>query len=195
MHSLHSALTIEAQHKQREAQLQKLPTITKRPCTHWDDRPDASDIRLLVIHNISLPPGQFGGNHIADFFQNKLDPKVHPYFAEIADRQVSSHFLIRRDGHVQQFVSTLNRAWHAGVSSWQGRERCNDFSVGIELEGDDETPFEAAQYATLQSLLKALATELPIKAVTSHSHVAPGRKTDPGPAFDWPRLRAALLTK
>jgi AmpD protein len=154
-----------------------------------DARAPDTVVDLVVIHAISLPPGHFGGPAVAQLFSNQLNPDEHAYFAEIAHLKVSAHFFIRRDGALIQFVPVTARAWHAGVSSWQGRERCNDFSVGIELEGDDETPFEAAQYATLQSLLKALATELPIKAVTSHSHVAPGRKTDPGPCFDWAYVR------
>ena len=142
-------------------------------------------IDLVVIHAISLPPGQFGGDGVAQLFTNTLDPQEHPYYAGIAGVRVSAHFYIRRDGALIQFVPITARAWHAGVSSWQGRERCNDFSIGIELEGDDETAFESAQYQTLQRLLQQLQIVLPIQAITSHSHVAPGRKTDPGPCFDW----------
>ena len=155
---------------------------------NYDSRPEGLPVELVLIHHISLPPGQFGGNHIAEFFQNKLDPKAHPYFAEIADRQVSSHFLIRRDGHVQQFVSTLNRAWHAGVSDYFGRERCNDFSIGIELEGSDDVPFGPAQYTALKELVGALQKFHPISAFAGHSDVAPGRKTDPGIHFEWQRF-------
>ena len=147
-------------------------------------------VDLVVIHAISLPPGEFGGPGVEALFTNQLDAKAHPYFAEIASLKVSAHFFIRRNGELIQFVPVTARAWHAGVSSWQGRERCNDFSVGIELEGDDATPFSAAQYETLQGLLKDLQGALPIKAVTSHSHVAPGRKTDPGPNFEWAQVRA-----
>jgi AmpD protein len=152
--------------------------------------PSGAPVDLVVIHAISLPPGEFGGPGVEALFTNQLDPKAHPYFAEIASLKVSAHFFIRRNGELIQFVPVTARAWHAGVSSWQGRERCNDFSVGIELEGDDATPFSAAQYETLQVLLKDLQGALPIKAVTSHSHVAPGRKTDPGPNFEWAQVRA-----
>ena len=156
-----------------------------------DARAPGAEIDLVVIHAISLPPGEYGGDGVLKLFTNALDPEAHPYFAEIAHLKVSAHFFIRRDGTLIQCVPVTARAWHAGVSVWLGRERCNDFSVGIELEGDDDTPFEPAQYATLQSLLKALMAELPIKAVTSHSHVAPGRKTDPGPCFEWATVRDA----
>lgn len=152
---------------------------------NYDVRPDATPVDLVVIHAISLPPGQFGGDGVAQLFTNTLDPHAHPYYAGIAGVRVSAHFFIRRDGLLIQFVPITARAWHAGLSNWQGRERCNDFSVGIELEGDDETPFESVQYQTLQRLLQSLQNVLPIRAVTSHSHIAPGRKTDPGPCFDW----------
>ncbi len=156
-----------------------------------DARPAQAIVDLVVIHAISLPPGECGGPGVMQLFTNQLNPDAHPYFAEIAQLKVSAHFFIRRDGALIQFVPVNARAWHAGLSNWQGRERCNDFSVGIELEGDDATPFEDAQYATLQSLLGALRDVLPIQAVTSHAHIAPGRKTDPGPCFDWGRVRAA----
>ena len=156
-----------------------------------DARADGVAIDLVVIHSISLPPGEYGGDGVQQLFTNQLDPAGHPYYAGIAGLKVSAHFFIRRDGGLIQFVPITARAWHAGVSSWEGRERCNDFSVGIELEGDDDTVFEPAQYATLQSLLAALSQVSPIRAVTSHSHIAPGRKTDPGPCFDWAPLRAA----
>ena len=155
-----------------------------------DARPDDAEIDLIVLHAISLPPGEYDGDGVAALFTNRLDPAAHPYYAEIAGLKVSAHFFIRRDGHLIQFVPVTARAWHAGVSIWEGRERCNDFSLGIELEGDDDTPFAPAQYATLQALLQALMLALPIRAVTSHSHVAPGRKTDPGPHFDWATVRA-----
>jgi len=148
----------------------------------------AADISLIVIHNISLPPSQYGGNGIIQLFTNVLNPDEHPYYAEIYTRKVSSHFLIRRDGTLIQFVSCLQRAWHAGVSSWQGRERCNDFSVGIELEGSDFDAFELSQYNTLNALISALKLSYPIEAVVGHSDIAPGRKTDPGPYFDWQKL-------
>jgi len=152
-----------------------------------DERPDVP-ITLAVIHNISLPPGEYGGNGIIELFTNCLDPQAHPYFAEIHQLRVSSHFLIRRDGSLLQFVSCLQRAWHAGQSSWQERERCNDFSVGIELEGSDHEAFTDAQYAQLYQLLDALKAAYPIEAVVGHSDIAPGRKTDPGPYFDWSRI-------
>ena len=156
-----------------------------------DARAAGTVIDLVVIHAISLPPGDYGGDGIVQLFTNCLDPDAHPFYATIAGLKVSSHFLIRRDGGLIQFVPVTARAWHAGVSSWQGRERCNDFSVGIELEGDDDTAFEPAQYTTLHSLLAALSQAYPIRAVTSHAHIAPGRKTDPGPCFDWGPVRAA----
>jgi AmpD protein len=159
--------------------------------SNQDARPPQAIVDLVVIHAISLPPGEFGGPGVMQLFTNQLNPDAHPYFAEIAQLKVSAHFFIRRDGALIQFVPVNARAWHAGVSSWQGRERCNDFSVGIELEGDDATAFEAAQYVTLQSLLGALRDVLPIQALTSHAYIAPGRKTDPGPCFDWERVRAA----
>jgi len=143
----------------------------------------------VVIHNISLPPDQFGGDWVERFFLNGLDPDAHPYFATIATIRVSAHFYVRRNGTVVQFVGCDRRAWHAGQSSWCGRGNCNDFSVGIELEGCDSRPFESAQYAALWDLLDALRARYPIAAVAGHSHVAPGRKTDPGPFFDWAAVR------
>lgn len=159
---------------------------------NYNSRPDPSDISLLVIHGISLPPGEFGGPWIDDLFCNRLDPEVHPYFAEIADREVSSHFLIRRDGELVQYVACDQRAWHAGKSCWDGREQCNDFSLGIELEGTDELPYTEAQYQCLDALISVLRKHYPrIEGrIAGHEHVAPGRKTDPGPAFDWTRLAA-----
>jgi len=155
----------------------------------------SDEISLLVIHNISLPPGQFATGKVQEFFQNRLDATEHPYFEGIIDLRVSAHFLIERDGAVTQFVSCLDRAWHAGVSSFEGRETCNDYSLGIELEGTDELPFTDAQYQALTALTRQLQAAFP--AITSHricghSDVAPGRKTDPGPAFDWMRFRSAL---
>lgn len=154
-----------------------------------DERPAATSIDMIVIHNISLPPNQFGGPGIIQLFTNQLDANEHPYYAAIAHLKVSSHFLIRREGELMQFVSCNQRAWHAGVSSWQGRERCNDFSIGIELEGSDDCAFNQAQYTTLQALLDALKHRYPIKHIVGHSDIAPGRKTDPGPFFDWQRIR------
>lgn len=144
---------------------------------------------MLVIHNISLPPGQFGGPGIEALFTNRLDPAGHPYYAEIAGLRVSAHFLIRRDGELIQFVPCARRAWHAGASSWRGREGCNDFSIGVELEGSDDTPFEAAQYATLNALITVLKAAYPLTAMAGHSDIAPGRKTDPGPHFDRDAVR------
>ncbi|HWI99627.1 MAG TPA: 1,6-anhydro-N-acetylmuramyl-L-alanine amidase AmpD [Burkholderiales bacterium] len=157
-----------------------------------DARPPGVEISLVVIHSISLPPGEYGGEHIERLFTNRLDPAAHPYFREVHALKVSSHFLIRRDGEVVQFVPPERRAWHAGASSWRGRGRCNDFSVGIELEGADDSPFADPQYAALASLLTDLRTQLPLRAIAGHSEIAPGRKTDPGAQFDWSRLLAAL---
>jgi AmpD protein len=153
-----------------------------------DERPPGTAICLVVIHAISLPPGEFGGNGIVALFTNTLDPAMHPYYRDISTLRVSAHFLIRRDGELIQFVSVKQRAWHAGVSQWAGRERCNDFSIGIELEGCDDQPFAAAQYDVLHDLLRELRCRYPIEAVVGHSDISPGRKTDPGPCFDWHRL-------
>jgi AmpD protein len=149
-------------------------------------------ISLLVIHNISLPPGEFGGPYIDDLFLGRLDADAHPYFREIAGLRVSSHFLIRRGGEVVQYVPCELRAWHAGQSSWKGRERCNDFSIGIELEGADDVPFSEHQYESLATLTGAIFEKYGELDVAGHSDIAPGRKTDPGPFFDWPRYRAAI---
>ena len=157
-----------------------------------DARPDDTDITLAVVHGISLPPGEFGGPGIVDLFTNRLDPAMHPYYASIADLRVSAHFVVRRDGELLQFVPCTKRAWHAGVSSWRGRERCNDFSLGIELEGADTIPYASVQYRVLARLLKALYRRYRFRHVVGHSDIAPERKTDPGPAFDWPRLKALL---
>lgn len=161
---------------------------------HCDLRPAEEKPSLLIIHNISLPPGQFGGPYIDQLFTGTLDPQAHPFFAEIHTLRVAAHCLIRRDGEIVQYVSFNDRAWHAGVSQWQGRERCNDFSIGIELEGTDTQPFTAAQYQSLVSVSELLISEYPISVenITGHSDVAPGRKTDPGPAFDWAGYRHAL---
>ncbi len=155
-----------------------------------DERPTGEGICLAVIHAISLPPAQFGSQDIARLFTNKLDPTAHPYFAGIHTLRVSAHFLIRRSGELIQFVSCDRRAWHAGVSAWKGRERCNDFSIGIELEGCDELPFEASQYEQLRWLLRTLCKTYPIAALAGHSDIAPTRKTDPGPCFAWEQLLA-----
>jgi AmpD protein len=157
----------------------------RQPSPNFDARPASADADLLVIHNISLPPGQFGGPYVADLFGNCLDCDAHPYFDQLRTLRVSAHFLIRRDGSLMQFVSANDRAWHAGVSCFEGRERCNDFSIGIELEGSDFVPFEERQYQTLADLTAALQRRYSLRAVTGHEHIAPGRKTDPGPFFDW----------
>jgi N-acetyl-anhydromuramoyl-L-alanine amidase len=159
------------------------------PSPNFEARPDGAVPTLIVIHNISLPPGEFGGSAIADLFLNRLDCDAHPYYdAHLRGLRVSSHFVIRRDGTLEQFVSCNERAWHAGLSNFFGRERCNDFSIGVELEGSDDTAFEAPQYETLAALVKALIARYPVDALAGHSDIAPGRKTDPGPHFDWPRL-------
>ena len=161
------------------------------PSPNQDARPDASDIDLLVVHGISLPPGEFGGGEIEALFSNTLDWGAHPYFAEIRGLEVSAHLLVRRDGEVLQFVPFSARAWHAGESSFRGRSRCNDHSIGIELEGEDETPYDDAQYTALAGIVTALVAAYPRlsnRRIAGHSDLAPGRKTDPGPAFDWLRL-------
>ena len=162
------------------------------PSPNCDARPLDAAIELIVVHAISLPPGVFGGPGIVELFTNRLDSRAHPYYAGLADLQVSAHVLVRRDGELIQFVPCAQRAWHAGASSWCGRSRCNDFSIGIELEGCDEAPFEAPQYDALAALSRALKTRYPIADIVGHSDVAPGRKTDPGPHFDWRRFRALV---
>lgn len=162
------------------------------PSPNCAARPPASAVSLALVHSISLPPGSYGGDGIERLFTNRLDWDAHPYYEEIRDIEVSAHFLIRRDGELVQFVSCDERAWHAGRSEWRGRAECNDFSVGIELEGLEGGTFEAVQYAVLVELLRALAERYPIDAVAGHEHVAPGRKRDPGPGFDWGRLAADL---
>lgn len=155
-----------------------------------DERPAGATIDLVVLHAISLPPGKYGDGSVEAFFTNRLDPASHPYFAVIAGSKVSAHFFIRRDGKVVQFVSCLRRAWHAGISCWRGRERCNDFSIGIEIEGDDYNEFAAAQYRSLEDLVRCLRSEYPIQSIVGHADIAPGRKTDPGPHFDWQMIAA-----
>jgi AmpD protein len=159
---------------------------------NFDERPAGEAIRLVVVHNISLPPHEFGGPGVIDLFLNRLDPGAHPFYPAIAGLRVSSHFYIRRDGELIQFVPCAQRAWHAGASRWNGRERCNDFSVGVELEGSDFVPFRVAQYEALGRLTCELMAHYPIEAVLGHSDIAPGRKTDPGPFFDWARFRALI---
>jgi N-acetyl-anhydromuramoyl-L-alanine amidase len=163
-------------------------SATQISSPNFDARPEHIKIDLIVIHNISLPPNEYGGAGVMQLFTNQLNPNEHPYYAEIYTRKVSSHFFIRRDGELMQFVPCLQRAWHAGVSSWNHRERCNDFSVGIELEGSDYEAFEAAQYTTLRKLIACLKNNYPIQDVVGHSDIAPGRKTDPGPYFDWQEI-------
>jgi len=162
------------------------------PSPNRDERPAGAEITLLLVHAISLPPGEYGGDAIERLFTNRLDPAAHPYFAEIAGLEVSSHFLVRRDGALLQFVPVQERAWHAGASCWRGRERCNDFSIGVELEGADDGAFEDAQYARLRDLIHVLRAALPLRDIAAHSEVAPGRKTDPGAHFEWPRVLSAL---
>ncbi len=157
-----------------------------------DARPPGTKVTLLVVHSISLPPGKYGGDAVERFFTNRLDPGAHPYFSEIAAMRVSAHFLVRRDGELVQFVPVAKRAWHAGVSSWRGRKACNDFSVGVELEGTDESDFTPAQYRSLERLVRTLRRSLPLRDIAAHSDIAPGRKTDPGPRFAWTRLLGRL---
>lgn len=162
---------------------------------NYDQRSNADDISLIVIHGISLPPGEFGGDYIDQLFTNQLDPDQHPYFRDIYELRVSSHLLIRRGGEITQYVPFHLRAWHAGKSSYQGREACNDYSIGIELEGDDQTPYTEAQYQSLVDVIQSLLRTYPglsPQRIAGHSDIAPGRKTDPGPGFNWQRLFAAL---
>jgi AmpD protein len=157
-----------------------------------DDRPEGIDITVLVVHSISLPPGEFGGDGVVRLFTNTLDFSEHPYYASLRELKVSAHFLIRRGGELIQLVPCAKRAWHAGASTWRGRERCNDFSVGVELEGTDDQAYTDPQYACLARLLQSLRGRYPIVDVVGHADMAPERKTDPGPAFDWGHLREFL---
>lgn len=157
-----------------------------------DERPAGTEITLLVVHSISLPPGEYGGDAIERLFTNRLDADAHPYFREIAGMKVSAHFLVRRDGEIVQFVPVRRRAWHAGASIWRGRAACNDFSVGIELEGTDDTAFAEPQYRSLERLVRSLRKTLPLRDIAAHSDVAPGRKSDPGAQFAWARLLSGL---
>ncbi len=161
------------------------PGARRYDSPHHDPRPDPDDITLLVIHNISLPAGCYGGPHVSDLFTGRIDYNIDPSFADLRGLKVSSHFFIRRDGRVLQYVAAGERAWHAGRSAFRGRERCNDFSIGVELEGSDDTPFEAAQYRALAALTAALRQRYRLAEGRGHEHIAPGRKTDPGPMFDW----------
>jgi AmpD protein len=165
------------------------------PSLNADARPLGSTIEVIIVHNISLPPGEFGGPAIEQLFTNQLDPAAHPFYREIEGLKVSAHLLIRRDGEVIQFVPFGERAWHAGVSCCEGRERVNDFSIGIELEGSDDQPFEGVQYDRLAVITRALMRAYPAitpARIFGHSDIAPGRKTDPGPHFDWPRYRRMI---
>ena len=152
-----------------------------------DKRPVPGAIELIVIHAISLPPDSFGGEDVDRLFTNTLNTSAHPFFKSLVDLRVSAHFLVARDGRVTQYVSCLERAWHAGVSAWRGKSRCNDYSIGIELEGSDTQAFSDRQYAVLGALVDALRVRYPVRDVVGHAHIAPGRKTDPGPYFDWRR--------
>jgi len=181
-------MSISAPHSDAFDALGWLSAVRRLPSPNCDARPEGMAIELVVIHNISLPPGVFDGDAVIELFTNRLDWDAHPYYQEIRGLRVSAHFFIRRDGTLIQFVPCTLRAWHAGVSSWQERECCNDFSIGIELEGSDDLPFTEVQYATLTPLVKLLKQVYPIRAVVGHSDIAAGRKTDPGPHFVWQRL-------
>lgn len=177
-------------------ELGRFRDVRWRPSPNFGPRPDPADISLLVVHNISLPPGQFGGGHIEAFFCNRLDASLHPYFETIAGMTVSAHALIRRDGELVQFVSFRDRAWHAGRSRFGEREECNDFSIGIELEGTDDIPYTRAQYQCLARaarLISAAWPEIDDSRMTGHCDIAPGRKTDPGPAFNWTYFRELMI--
>ena len=165
------------------------------PSPNCDDRPSGTLVEMLVIHNISLPPDEFGGDGVIELFTNRLDPSEHPYYQTVHSLKVSSHFFIRRGGEIIQFVPCDKRAWHAGLSSWGGRNQCNDFSIGVELEGSDRTAFTDDQYRALIRLSLLLQESYPIKDIVGHSDIAVGRKTDPGPHFDWERYRSALVAE
>lgn len=172
-----------------------LPGAVQLPSTNCNQRLDEKDINLLVIHNISLPAGKFGGPWIDDLFLNRLDASAHPSFVALKGLKVSSHLLIRRNGEIHQYVPFHKRAWHAGKSSYQGRENCNDYSIGIELEGTDDSPYSNPQYSVLTEITLALLLHYPRMSenrITGHQHIAPARKTDPGPAFDWQRFHGLL---
>ena len=166
--------------------------------SNHDDRPEDTEINLIAVHGISLPPGEFGGPWVKDFFTNSLDENAHPYFQDIKALKVSSHLFIRRDGSLFQFVPLQKRAWHAGESSYQGIEKCNDYSIGIEVEGDDDTPYEDIQYKVLSEVANLIINYYPAitpERIVGHCDIAPGRKTDPGPAFDWAYFRSLVLEK
>jgi N-acetyl-anhydromuramoyl-L-alanine amidase len=162
------------------------------PSPNFGPRPTGAVVSLAIVHSISLPPGTYGGDAIERLFTNRLDWAAHPYFETIRGLEVSAHFVVRRDGELLQFVSCDARAWHAGRSCWRGRDNCNDWSIGIELEGLEGSVFTPAQYRQLARLLRVLSARYPLEEVVGHEHVAPGRKADPGPGFDWPGLRGAL---
>ena len=177
---------------QHSSLLMDTPYIASENC---DERPDPRDISLVVIHGISLPPGQFGGPEVEQFFTNKLDHHSHPFFQKIRDLHVSSHLFIRRDGRIIQFVPFEKRAWHAGQSEYEGKQRCNDFSIGIELEGTDDVAYTEHQYEQLAAVIEAILQAFPDTSrdrIVGHADIAPGRKTDPGPAFDWTKLSHVL---
>ena len=172
-----------------------LKNAAQYPSSNHNERPNEDDINLLVIHGISLPAGEFGGPWIDDLFLNRLDTSIHPSFGSLKGLKVSSHLLIRRNGEIHQYVPFHKRAWHAGISSYQGRENCNDYSVGIELEGTNSTPYTDAQYTTLSQVTRLLLSHYPHmnkQRITGHEQIAPGRKTDPGPFFDWARYYTLL---
>ena len=175
----------------RHGWLAPAPGVRLLPSANFDNRPAGMPVSLLVIHNISLPPGEFGGPHVVGLFQNRLDYTAHPWFERLRGLRVSAHFFVRRNGDIVQFVSTEARAWHAGVSRFGTRERCNDFSLGVELEGTDTLPYTDAQYTSLAKLARVLRARYPLRAAWGHEHIAPGRKTDPGPAFHWARFGRA----
>jgi AmpD protein len=166
--------------------------VRRIPSPNFDARPPQTPVCLLIIHNISLPPDEFGGEGVRQLFTNTLNPAEHPYYEQLRGLKVSSHFFIRRDGEIIQFVSCLNRAWHAGLSLWQGRTRCNDFAIGIEMEGSDFVPYADSQYRSLSYLTRRLQRAYRINDIVGHSDVAPERKTDPGPHFDWKRYLKSL---
>ena len=175
-----------------------LEGATRHASPNQDARPDPADVSLLVIHGISLPPGKFGGPWIDALFANRLDAAAHPYFAQLAGLEVSAHVLIRRDGEIVQYVPFHARAWHAGASCFGGRHGCNDYSIGVELEGTDELPYTAPQYRALATVAQAVMSAYPaitVERIAGHCDIAPGRKTDPGPAFDWPRFRASVAAR
>ncbi|WP_066266926.1 1,6-anhydro-N-acetylmuramyl-L-alanine amidase AmpD [Hydrogenophaga palleronii] len=172
-----------------------LSTARHCPSPNFGPRPEGAHIDLIVLHSISLPPGIYGGPEVEQLFSNQLDWQADPYFEQIRGIEVSAHFFVRRDGELVQFVDADARAWHAGASRWRGRENCNDDSIGIELEGLEGDRFEAAQYDTLARLCRQLALRYPVTHIAGHEHIAPGRKIDPGPGFDWPRLQSGLAEK